>query len=216
MLFSCLSQKRQAGKIMDTILRFYDTKPYTASFLISIVLFTYMIFYTKRFEVQAPAEQPEKLQFVNLDEVVLPKKRVKKQVSTEEGAEPSEDVDRAQGSNESEVAVDLSFFPNIAPPKPVGRLKKIYPDAARAENIEATVMVELIIAPNGKVSSVKIVGTRISKDLPPEQYSAMTLAFAQAATQILMGAQFTPPVVNGKKVPVKMELPLKFNLDQIR
>jgi len=28
-----------------------------------------------------------------------------------------------------------------------------------------------------------------------------------------MNAQFSPPVVNGRRVPIKMEMPLKFRLE---
>ncbi len=95
----------------------------------------------------------------------------------------------------------------------MGKLRRIYPQSAREMNLEATLNVELLVAPDGRVKRVQIIGIRLSKDLPPESYGRLVKDFSRAAVQILLGAQFTPPIVQGKKVPIKMELPLKFRLD---
>jgi hypothetical protein len=39
--------------------------------------------------------------------------------------------------------------------------------------------------------------------------------FASDTKKILLGAQFSPPIVNGKRSPIKMRLPLKFKLEDL-
>ena len=43
----------------------------------------------------------------------------------------------------------------------------------------------------------------------------LTNDFGKDALNILTGAQFTPALINGKRSPIKMELPLKFKLEDL-
>jgi len=63
------------------------------------------------------------------------------------------------------------------------------------------------------VRNVSVLGIRLSKALPPEIHAKVAKEFARDAKIILMSAQFSPPVVNGKRVPIKMEMPIKFRLE---
>jgi hypothetical protein len=123
-------------------------------------------------------------------------------------------VERAVGTSDEETAVDISFFPNIAPPRPIGRLKKIYPGSASERGIEATLNLELLISANGKVKNVSILGVKLSKELPPEVYAEISRDFAKAARKILLGQQFTPPIVEGKRVPIRTDWLFRFRLEQ--
>jgi len=75
--------------------------------------------------------------------------------------------------------------------------------------------VEILIAPDGIVRKVNVLAVRISKALPAELNKKLSNEFSSASIQILLGAQFSPPIVNGKRVPIKMELPLNFRMDEI-
>ncbi|MEW6527836.1 MAG: energy transducer TonB [Spirochaetota bacterium] len=158
-------------------------------------------------------EVADSLEFINIETVTAQSKRIAtKEISTTTG-QVTPSTDRAVGlSDESEV-FDISFYPNIVPPKPIGALKKIYPQSAREKNVEANVNVEIVIAPDGKVSNVQILSIRLSKDLPPEQYNILSKEFSKAAYSILTQARFTPPIINGQRVAIKMELPMQFKLE---
>ncbi len=196
------------------IVSIYDQKPYTFSFTFSVLITFIFLFYSPSLEIQEEANISENLQIVNIDTMEAPKRIVKKSISTEEGETSDEaTTERARGTSDLANAVDLSFYPNIAPPKPIGKLKKIYPKSARDMGIEATLFVEIFISPSGKVLEVTIKGTRLNKDLPPEIYGQIVADFSRAARNTLMNARFTPPVIQGKKVPVKMEMPLRYYMD---
>ena len=105
--------------------------------------------------------------------------------------------------------------PNVIPPKPVGKLKILYPKSAKDVKVEATVATEITIDINGKVTSVRILGVKLSKTVSLEMQKLLKNDFASDAKKILLGAQFSPPIVNGKRSPIKMELPLKFKLEDL-
>ncbi len=197
-----------------SIIRYYDQNPYLFSFVFSILITLVFLFYSPPLEIEEDTNMSENLQIVNIDTMEAPRRIVKKSISTEEGETSDEaTTERARGTSDLSDAVDLSFYPNIAPPKPIGKLKKIYPKSARDMGIEATLYVEIFISPSGKVLDVTIKGTRLNKDVPPEIYGQIIADFSRAARNTLMSARFTPPVIQGKKVPVKMEMPLRYYMD---
>ncbi len=193
-----------------------DHHPYRVSFVLSVIFMAYVLFSGESLDLSKEDLVPvDRIQFVDMDTVRLPRRIVKKDISLDKTDSPDKNaaVERATGINEDADAVDLAFFPNIAPPRPIGRLQKRYPKIARELNIEAIINVEILISSSGKVRNVNILGIRISKTLPPEMHARVAKEFARDAKLILMNAQFSPPVVNGKRVPIKMEMPLKFRLE---
>ena len=54
------------------------------------------------------------------------------------------------------------------------------------------------------------IGDLIYTDPRKKIWHLITLA---SSILILLGTAFTPPLVNGKRVPIRMELPLKFRLE---
>lgn len=202
--------------ILYDFLKWEEEHPYLFSLILSLLFISYILFSTPSIDTTTEQFNPnEYIQIVNIDKIQAPKRIVKKQVSTEEGnldeSEPV--VERAVGTSDDANAVDIAFFPNIAPPRPVGRLKKRYPKKAREMNIEAVLNIELLVAADGIVKNVRILGIRLSKALPPELHLQLSKEFSKDVLKILIGAQFTPPIVHGKQVPIKMEMPLRFRLD---
>ena len=92
-------------------------------------------------------------------------------------------------------------------------MKKIYPESARQREIEATLFISIVISKEGKVLRVTILSSRLSKPQPTEVATQLKKDFESAAIKILMGARFTPPIIDGKKVSIVMEMPLKFQLN---
>lgn len=199
--------------LLQHISRFQQHHPYIFSFIISSCIAAFTLFFTAPIYVADMPEVADSLEFINIETVTAQSKRIAtKEISTTTG-QVTPSTDRAVGlSDESEV-FDISFYPNIVPPKPIGALKKIYPQSAREKNVEANVNVEIVIAPDGKVSNVQILSIRLSKDLPPEQYNILSKEFSKAAYSILTQARFTPPIINGQRVAIKMELPMQFKLE---
>ncbi len=187
---------------------------YLFSLSLSLLIIGFILFYTPSVELVENTEVETQMQIINLDKISAPRRKVKRAISTEKGDPALEEtVERAQGTSLSENAVDLAFFPNIVPPRPLGKLKKLYPKIAKEKNVEAVLNTVLLISAEGKVLSVNVVAVRLSKSLPPDIYGAISAAFSRDAVKILMGAQFSPPVVEGKRIPIKMEIPLKFKLE---
>ncbi|MGB4267623.1 MAG: energy transducer TonB [Spirochaetota bacterium] len=206
--------RKTYNSILQHISRFQEQHPYIFSFIISSSIAIFTLFFTAPIYVEDMPEVADSLEFIIIETVTAQSKRIAtKEISTTTGQATPSTTDRAIGlSDESEV-FDISFYPNIVPPKPIGALKKIYPQSAREKNVEANVNVELVIAPDGKVSAVQILSIRLSKDLPPEQYNVLSKEFSKAAYSILTQARFTPPIINGQRVAIKMELPMQFKLE---
>lgn len=191
--------------------------PYAVSFSLSLVITTLIIFYTPVLSESTDSlVTPEYIQFIDISsyELTAPKRVVKKNVTAENGDISNENnVDRAQGVSDAFDAVDLSYYPNIVPPKPIGNLIKRYPEIARKMNIEARLNLELLILSSGKVQKVRVVGSSLSKELPARLKKRILRAFARDAIIILKNARFTPPIVEGQARPVKMDMPLRFRLE---
>ncbi len=205
----------QLAQIIDVLKKWEDEHPYMFSFALSFIVTAYMLFYTPSISLDEESlEQSERIRLINIQEIQAPQRVTRKDIT--ESVEESTDyanVVRAAGTADEDTAVDLAFMPNIAPPRPVGKLKKRYPDQARQMDIEATVNVQLLIASNGRVKNVNILGIRLNKPLAPGKQRDITRKFARETVLILQGAQFTPPIVDGKKVPVRFEMPLRFRLE---
>ncbi len=202
------------GKVME----WQKRHPYLFSAIISTIFMIFILFYVPPIEITEEDLTPaDNIIFLDFDQLQVHTARrvVRREVSTTAGdtGPASSDVERAQGSSDDPNAVDLAFQPNVVPPRPVGKLKKYYPQIAREKGIEATINVELLIASNGKVKAVRVLAIRLSKTLPSDAHTAIAKAFARDAIKILQNARFTPPVVQGRNVPVKFEMPLRFRLE---
>lgn len=203
-------------KKLNLFLSVLDEKhPYLIPLFISLAVSVVILFYTSPIYVSDMDMTSETLEFVNLESVSSPARIVKRDISADKGEAEMSATERAVGTSDLESPIDISFYPNIAVPKPIGRLKKIYPKSARQQDIDATVYVEILIAPDGIVRKVNVLSVRISKALPDELNKKLSGEFSSASVKILLGAQFSPPIVNGKRVPIKMELPLNFRMDEI-
>ncbi len=203
-------------KKLNFVLSYLDEKhPYLIPLFISLAVTTVVLFYTSPIYLADMNIPSDTLEFINLESVSTPGRIVKQDVSAVTGESEVSTAERAMGTSDQESPIDISFYPNIAVPKPVGRLKKIYPKSAREQDLDATVNVEILIAPDGIVRRVNILAVRISKALPADLNKKFSNEFSSAAVQILLGAQFSPPIINGKRVPIKMELPLNFRMDEI-
>lgn len=200
------------------VLDWQQRHPYLFSLLLALVITIYLLFFTLSIEMTEEDLLPvDNIEFIDIDKIrtEAPRRITRREVSTNQGeVDPnSSPVDRAQGTSDDPNAVDLSFHPNIVPPKPIGRLKKLYPREAAEQGVEAQVVVELLIASNGRVKAARVLGIRLSKELPPDLHARLAKAFYQDAMKILKGVRYTPPVVQGKQVPVKFEQRLKFRLN---
>jgi predicted aconitase len=189
--------------------------PYAFSFVVSVVIIGYALFYTPSLEVLHHSIQAtENIQFVNIDEIEVQKRTVKKDVSMEtaDSTENMNNVERATGTSDEADAVNLAFHTNIAPPKLISRLKKNHPKIAKEMEVEASVTVALLIAANGMVQKINIIGIKLSKDLPQELYAKMTTLFYRYALQSLKHARYSPTIIDGKNVPVKVDEVIHFRL----
>ncbi|TFH38830.1 MAG: hypothetical protein E4G96_09910 [Chrysiogenales bacterium] len=207
-------------RIIDALRVFEERHPYIFSAVPSLVIIFFSLFFNF---YAGPSDhdriESDELQILDMDTIsafAVPKRFTKKDYSTDRGEAASEEseetVQRATGESE-DGAVDLSFYPNIVPPRLLGRIEQRYPKIARELQVEAVVMVELLIGASGKVLSIGIIGIRLMKDLPPDLKERVASQFNNDARLMLQGARYSPPVVDGKNIPVKMEERLIFRLE---
>jgi len=201
---------------LDKLGEFDSEHPYILSSLLSILIVTFLIFYASPFELtEEDFTPPDRIEFIDIDSIEnrAVKRSVKKDYSTEEGDVSTSNIERATGTSEDPNAVDLAFHPNIARPKPIGSIKKRYPKIAREKNVEAMVNVEILIASSGRVKNVHILRIKLLKEFPPDLHSKIAKAFAKDAIKTLTSVRFTPPIVNGKMTAIKMEMNLRFRME---
>jgi len=132
---------------------------------------------------------------------------------TEQSPPAPEESYTDEESSEIDRAEDLGFHSDARVPRPLTRLKKIYPEKARQLEVEAVVFLSLVIGSDGGVLKIEIHGVQLKKKVNAETDQLLVRLFAQSAREILAEAKFTPAVINGKKTPVVMDLPLHFNLN---
>lgn len=212
--------KERMARFIERIVNFEERHPYAYASIPSMAIILFTLFFTFS---AGPDNQDtidtEELQILDMDTVsafAVRKRFTKKDYSTDSGEatsdEPTEPVERATGESD-EGAVDISFYPNVVPPRLVGTIQQRYPKIARELQVEAVVMVELLIGASGKVLTIGIVGIRLMKDLPPDLKERVASQFYRDARIMLQGARYSPPMVDGKNVPVKMEERLIFRLE---
>jgi len=136
------------------------------------------------------------------------------QAPTEEVVEDTSDSSNdSESDSEIDSAEDLAFNPDAIAPRPIGGLRKIYPEAARQREIEAVAYVSVVISRDGKVLKVTVLGVRLSKQESAEIDKQLKGEFANAAKEILSSARFTPAIIKGNRTPIAMEMPLNFTLN---
>lgn len=115
--------------------------------------------------------------------------------------------------SELDAAEDLSFHSDAVAPRPVTRLKKIYPEKARLQEVEAVAYLSIVISSNGRILAVNVSGIKLKKNISPDIDAQLKKEFAIAAREILKDVKFSPAKIKGKAVPVIMDLPLNFTLN---
>jgi hypothetical protein len=204
--------------LVTALVKFEEHHPYKFSFIFSILVVGFFLFYTPSLEIAESDFLPtEHLEFIDLDVLETPKRKTKKEITTDDTKDTVDDnnVERATGLSDADSAVDIDFLgSNVAHPKLISRLKRIYPSSAEKVGIEAIVKAQLLISPSGKIIGVDILGITLSKGLPVERNNRMSKHFANATRKMLLGAKFSPPIIDGKSVPIKMEYNLKFRLEK--
>jgi protein TonB len=83
-------------------------------------------------------------------------------------------------------------------PRRVKYVEPAYPPIAQSARVEGTVIVEMHVEPDGRVSTA-----RVLRSIP---------LLDKAATDLVMQWEFTPTLVNGKPVPVVVTTTLEFTL----
>jgi protein TonB len=89
---------------------------------------------------------------------------------------------------------------NIRVPKKLNHVAPDYPQAMRDAGLEGVVPMEALIGKDGTVSSVRL----LSAQVHPE--------FARAAEDAVRQWRFSPTLLNGEAVEVRMTVSVRFSL----
>jgi protein TonB len=104
-----------------------------------------------------------------------------------------------QGGDLPPVTPPRPEFGPGTPPTPIEMRNPVYPPEARKNNIEGTVVVEIVVGSDGKVREAHAVGT-------PDPL------LAKAAVDAVLQSQFRPALKDGRPVAARMRVPITFNL----
>ena len=199
------------------LMNFYEIHPYRFSFIIAVIIISYSLFHASDLDIdQDMFIINENIIIVDIDEVQVHRRTAKKDYSLDEEIATTniKNIERAVGVSDNIVDYDLlPDTSNLVTPRPVGRLKKIYPKIARDMNVEARLSLEILYDKDGKVRNVKVLGIMLSNPLPDKLHEEMEKKFIRDAKKILIGHQFTPPVYKGVKIPLKMATTFQFRLE---
>jgi len=89
---------------------------------------------------------------------------------------------------------------NIKPPKKVAHVNPIYPESMRAAGLEGVVKLDVLIATDGTLASVRVLNSEAHPD------------FGVAASAAVRQWKFTPTLLNGQAVEVAMTVSMSFSL----
>ncbi|HEX9185696.1 MAG TPA: energy transducer TonB [Vicinamibacteria bacterium] len=104
----------------------------------------------------------------------------------------------AAGSSQ-DAGVEVPPELHDSPPRPLHVTRPQYPAEARARNLEGTVVVELLIDADGRVTR-----SRVMQSVP---------GLDEAALACVQTWRFAPAVKNGQRVPTLAHAPIAFRLD---
>lgn len=88
-----------------------------------------------------------------------------------------------------------------------------YPPAALADRVEAQVLLQITVTPDGEVDSVAIRSVTLLPE-DPTQTSTRSYDFGGAAEQAARRLRFRPIVVDGQAVPFELDYTLRFTLPE--
>lgn len=110
-------------------------------------------------------------------------------------------ADRTTTSAAAQGPTQTRVGGNIRVPRKLKDVRAVYPPAMRAEGREGEVTLEAIIDTDGAVQSVRVLGAHVHPD------------FALAAADAVRQWQFSPTLLNGQPVEVRMNVAMSFRLD---
>jgi len=183
-------------------------RPYTFSFTISLLTIIIALFYRS---ANSFNDDFAEMQPIEMIDIMMPKASASNnsELSTDEGS--TNVSDQSMGAAEND-AVDLSFYPNMTLPRPIGGLPNDYPEIARDSNVEAKVLLQILINKEGIVIQVKIINIKLHKELPRQKRQQIMRAFKQTTISMLKRTRFTPTKINGVKVAIKYETSIMYDL----
>lgn len=208
-----LALKENLRNLTSRFFRMEERHPYETSFVLSLCLLASIFWMGNTNILVSDTPPPETITLLNIEEIQSAPRTVKKQITESEEKIETEQEDRAKGISDDQT-VDLAFYPNVAPPRLISRLNKRYPTEAKLLEIEATVYAELEISKEGRVTGIRVINVQLTKDLPAEKKSEIIQEFAKEVKRMLQAARFSPPVVNGQNVGIRLEQAIRFRLEE--
>jgi TonB family protein len=108
----------------------------------------------------------------------------------------------ATGAPQSGVVEPLRIGGNIRVPRKVKDVRPEYPPGMRDLGLEGVVPIEALIGRDGAVSSVRVISAQVHPD------------FARAALDAVRQWQFSPTLLNGDAIEVRMTVSVQFRLHE--
>lgn len=194
-------------------IRIVDKRPYGhAAFWVFFATLLMVFLYR---EVSIPLDVNWENGFTFVDVNVNRKSNVQKKSSEKKREKELDEnqFEKNKNNKDWEEAVDMAFQSDNQLPRLLYPLKKIYPKYSKDKEVEATILVEILINKDGIVKDIKIRGIQLSKLITLDEENLFKLLFVSATKRMLLAARYTRPLINKKNQSIRMEFPLAFRLE---
>ena len=135
-------------------------------------------------------------------------------ISLQSGRDSSQDVTLNLGSVNEEVNVEakahesgpkkpaprISLGGNVKPPTPITKVQPAYPEKAKSDGVQGSVVLRAVIGIKGDLLSLRVVNSDVNPDL------------ARAAVEAVNKWHYQPVLLNGKPVEVDTNITVNFTL----
>jgi TonB family protein len=135
-------------------------------------------------------------------------------ISLQSGRDSSQDVTLNLGSVNEEVNVEakahesgpkkpaprIGLGGNVKPPTPITKVQPAYPEKAKSEGVQGSVVLRAVIGIKGDLLSLRVVNSDVNPDL------------ARAAVEAVNQWHYQPVLLNGKPVEVDTNITVNFTL----
>lgn len=110
--------------------------------------------------------------------------------------------------------VNLNRYPNISKPNMINVIEQEYPELAKEFQVEACLVINLVVAASGRVKQVKVLSMTLSKDLEEELDQKIRKEFLNHTMVKYFEARFNRTFLNDKYVPVEFNTFINYKLNE--
>jgi hypothetical protein len=110
--------------------------------------------------------------------------------------------------------INLNRYPNILKPGIINAAEQKYPELAKELQVEAQLVINLLVAASGRVKRIKVLSMTLSKELEGKLAKKIRKEFIKHTLVKYFEARFDRTLLNDKYVPVEFDTFLNYKLKE--